>query len=47
LRSLECARRQSAVSWELRAAVYGRFTEGYETADLKAAKQLLVAIPSK
>jgi predicted ATPase/DNA-binding winged helix-turn-helix (wHTH) protein len=69
MRSLECARRQSATSWELRtamalarfraqrgasdharqtlAAVYGRFTEGYETADLKAAKQLLVSVSSK
>jgi predicted ATPase/DNA-binding winged helix-turn-helix (wHTH) protein len=26
------------------AAVYDRFTEGYETADLKAAKQLLISI---
>jgi predicted ATPase/DNA-binding winged helix-turn-helix (wHTH) protein len=62
-RSLECARRQGALAWELRtamslaqvrssqhrrreaqralAAVYGRFTEGFETADLKAAKRLL------
>jgi predicted ATPase len=69
LRSLECARRQSAASFELRsamalarlraqrgasehaheslAAVYNRFTEGYGTADLRAAKELLVAIPSK
>ncbi len=67
--SLACARRQSAMSWELRtamalarfrtqrgasdlarqtlAAVYDRFTEGFETADLKAAKELLVSIPSK
>ena len=29
------------------AAVYNRFTEGYGTADLEAAKELLVAIPSK
>jgi predicted ATPase len=69
MRSLACARRQSATSWELRtamalarfraqrgangharetlAAVYNRFTEGFDTADLKAAKELLVSIPSK
>jgi hypothetical protein len=57
------ARRQGALSWELRAAtslarlwrdqkrtkeawglltpVYDRFTEGFKTADLKAAKALL------
>jgi predicted ATPase len=57
------ARRQDALSWELRAAtglarlrvthdraedarrilapVYERFTEGFDTADLLAAKQLL------
>ncbi len=62
-RSLDAARRQQALSWELRAAtslarllrhqgrptdaiaclrpVYDRFTEGFETADLIAAKQLL------
>ncbi len=61
--SLEWARRQGALSWELRAAtslaqllrdqgrsadatallrpVYDRFTEGFATADLKAAKTLL------
>jgi predicted ATPase/DNA-binding winged helix-turn-helix (wHTH) protein len=61
--SLECARRQSALGWELRAAIqlarlwaergraqdarnrlsglYRRFTEGFETADLKAARRLL------
>jgi predicted ATPase len=61
--ALDCARRQGALSWELRAAtslarllsdqgrsadatallqpVYGRFTEGFATADLKAAKALL------
>jgi predicted ATPase/DNA-binding winged helix-turn-helix (wHTH) protein len=61
--SLECARRQGALSWELRAAsslarlrlrqgkaregraclepVYARFTEGFETADLAEARQLL------
>jgi predicted ATPase/DNA-binding winged helix-turn-helix (wHTH) protein len=65
-RSLETARRQNAVSWELRAAtslarlwhaqgrareghdllapVYARFTEGFETADLKAAQELLDAL---
>jgi predicted ATPase/DNA-binding winged helix-turn-helix (wHTH) protein len=62
-RSLDIARRQDALSWELRAAtslarlwrdqgrnqeahdllapVYGRFTEGFGTADLVAAKTLL------
>jgi predicted ATPase len=61
--ALDWARRQGALSWELRAAtslarllsdqgrsadatallqpVYGRFTEGFATADLKAAKALL------
>jgi predicted ATPase/DNA-binding winged helix-turn-helix (wHTH) protein len=60
LRSLDWARRQGALSWELRTStslarlqhgrgrlaearsllqsVYGRFSEGFETADLKAAK---------
>jgi ATP/maltotriose-dependent transcriptional regulator MalT len=69
LGSLECARRQSATSWELRSAmalarfraqrgrneharqtladVYNRFTEGFETADLRAAKELLVSIASE
>ena len=63
LSALDLARRQGALSWELRAAtslarlwrdqrrssdatallqpVYGRFTEGFATADLKAAKALL------
>jgi predicted ATPase len=62
-RSLDLARRQSAVSWELRtstslarlhakrgrggqaraalASVYERFTEGFATADLRKARQLL------
>jgi predicted ATPase/DNA-binding winged helix-turn-helix (wHTH) protein len=62
-RSLDIARQQAALSWELRAAtslarlwqdqkrmrdahdllasVYGRFTEGFETADLVAARVLL------
>jgi len=62
-RSLACARRQGALSWELRAAtslarlwnqcgrpadadallrpVYARFTEGFETSDLRAARTLL------
>jgi predicted ATPase len=62
-RALDCARRQGALSWELRAAtslarllrnqgrpadavaclqpVYDRFTEGFGTADLAAARQLL------
>ena len=61
--ALDWARRQSVLSWELRAAmslarllrdrdrvregrellssVYGRFTEGFGTADLQIAKQLL------
>ena len=61
--ALDWARRQGALSWELRAAtslarmwedqgqckqarellapVYDRFTEGFETADLKIAKNLL------
>jgi predicted ATPase/DNA-binding winged helix-turn-helix (wHTH) protein len=61
--ALDWARRQGALSWELRIAtslarlcqgrhvgdsvrdllgsVYGRFTEGFETADLRAAKTLL------
>jgi predicted ATPase len=61
--ALDWARRQGALSWELRAAtslarlwrdrnhiqaareilapVYDRFTEGFETADLKTAKLLL------
>jgi hypothetical protein len=63
LRSIDWARQQSALSWELRAAtslarlqrdlgrareardllaeVYDRFTEGFDTADLRAAKRLL------
>jgi len=62
-RSLDLARRQGALSWELRAAtslarlrrdqgrfvdamtllkpVYDRFTEGFDTADLKTARALL------
>ena len=61
--ALDWARRQGALSWELRAAtslarmlgkqgrseearqllapIYDRFTEGFETADLKAAKSCL------
>ena len=61
--ALDWARRQAALSWELRAAtslarllsdhgrsadatallqpVYDRFTEGFDTADPKAAKALL------
>jgi predicted ATPase/DNA-binding winged helix-turn-helix (wHTH) protein len=64
--ALSWARRQGALSWELRAAmslaqllrgqgraadalaalqpVYDRFTEGFSTADLKAAKTLLGAL---
>jgi predicted ATPase len=62
-RSLDLAREQSALAWELRTAtslahlwgrqgrhdkaqcvlrsVYDRFTEGFETPDLSAAKRLL------
>jgi len=61
--ALGVARRQGALSWEMRAAtslarlmrdqgrfaeasailrpIYGSFTEGFDTADLKAAKSLL------
>ena len=64
--ALDWARRQGALSWELRAArslarllgdkgrfadatallqpVYDRFTEGFDTADLKVAKALLDAL---
>jgi predicted ATPase len=64
--AIDLARRQGALSWELRcamtlarlsqgrgqvgaarellAAVYGRFTEGFETADLKAARAMLAAL---
>ncbi len=63
LRSIDLAREQSAMSWELRAAtslarfwidrgrteeartllaaVYDRFTEGFETADLRGAREVL------
>jgi predicted ATPase len=63
---LDCARRQGALSWELRcatslarlkhkqqrtgearkllSAVYDRFTEGFDTADLKTAKALLSSL---
>jgi predicted ATPase len=63
VRSLDLARAQGALSWELRTgisiarlmrkqgrieearnllrAVYARFTEGFETSDLRRAKQLL------
>jgi predicted ATPase len=65
--ALDWARRQGALSWELRAAtslarlwrdqarsnearellssVYDRFTEGFATADLGAAKALLDHLP--
>jgi predicted ATPase/DNA-binding winged helix-turn-helix (wHTH) protein len=65
-RALDCAHRQDALSWELRAAtslarlwhdrgrtaeardllgsVYGRFTEGFGTADRNAANALLDAL---
>ena len=66
MRALDLARRQGALSWELRAAtslaallsdqgrwvdalallqpVYDQFTEGFDTADLRAAKALLNAL---
>jgi predicted ATPase len=66
LQALDWARRQGALSWQLRAAtslaqllrdqgrpadallalqpVFDRFTEGFDTADLKAAKALLRAL---
>ena len=66
LRSLQCARAQGALSWELRTAmslallertqgrtekarrllqsVHGRFTEGFDTADLKRARRLLAEL---
>jgi hypothetical protein len=65
-RSLDCARKQDALSWELRtsislarlhhslgqtaeardalAPVYARFREGFQTADLRAAKAVLEAL---
>ena len=64
--ALDWARRQGALSWELRAAtslaqllrdqgrpadamallqpVYNRFTEGFDTVDLQAAKALIDAL---
>ena len=69
LQGLDCARRQGALSWELRCAnslarmqkeqqridqahellstVYHRFTEGFETADLKTAKALHSALQER
>jgi predicted ATPase len=66
-KALDKARRQEALSWELRAAtslarllrdrdrigeardllapIYGRFTEGFGTADLREAKRLIDALP--
>lgn len=66
LRSLDGARRQGALSWELRAAtslaklwrdegkaaaarellteVYGRFTEGFDTLDLRTARALIAEL---
>jgi predicted ATPase len=66
LQALDWARRQGALSWELRcatslarakheqqrtgearellSAVYDRFTEGFDTADLKTAKALLSSL---
>ncbi|HEY2537983.1 MAG TPA: winged helix-turn-helix domain-containing protein, partial [Stellaceae bacterium] len=67
LQSLDIARAQKVLSWELRAAtslarlwrdqnrsteaiallapIYNRFTEGFETADLKTAKALIDSLP--
>ena len=67
--ALDWARRQGALSWELRTAtslarlrrdqnrsaeaiallapIYNRFTEGFETADLKAAKALIDSFASE
>lgn len=67
--SIECARQQTALSWELRttmvlarlrerqgraeegrrllSAVYERFTEGFDTADLAEAKKLLQQLSLK
>jgi predicted ATPase/DNA-binding winged helix-turn-helix (wHTH) protein len=67
--SLDCARRQSALGWELRSAlalgrlwvdqerlaearnlltdVYGRFTEGFSTADLMETERLLKALGTR
>jgi predicted ATPase len=67
LRSLDWARRQGALSWELRTStslarlqqeqgrtagarsllksVYGRFSEGFDTSDLKTAKAYLDDLP--
>ena len=67
LQSLDIARAQKGLSWELRAAtslarlwrdqnrsteaiallapIYNRFTEGFETADLKTAKALIDSLP--
>jgi predicted ATPase len=64
--SLDCARHQSAKSWELRTALtlarvrarqgnreqarqllaplYAQFTEGFETGDLKAAREFLLSL---
>ena len=64
--SLDLARRQTALSWQLRTTIslarlrrgqglhkeaddllrplYGRFTEGFETTDLKAARALLAEL---
>jgi predicted ATPase len=67
--ALDWARRQGALSWELRGATslarlrrdqyrsteaiallaptYNRFTEGFETADLKTAKALIDSLPRR
>jgi predicted ATPase/DNA-binding winged helix-turn-helix (wHTH) protein len=69
LRSLDLARHQAALSWEMRTAIslgrlwrarrrvsearelvattYERFTEGFDTADLRAAKSLLLELKAE
>jgi predicted ATPase len=51
-RAIEAARAQQARSWELRATtslapVYGWFTEGFDTLDLREAKALLEGIATR
>ncbi len=68
MQSLDIARRQKALSWELRSAislarlwqmrgkradaltllenVYGQFVEGFNTADMRAARELLQSLTS-
>ena len=46
LASLQHKRGRNAEARDLLRAVYGRFTEGFETADLKAASALLTRLPA-